>query len=409
MSERGRIAERYGQVAGALDERGRRAVAAAEALTWGWGGISAVARATGLAPQTIRLGIKELRGEVPAAGPGRVRRPGGGRKKVVARDPTVRADLERLVEPVSRGDPESPLRWTSKSLRTLAAALGDLGHRVSHQWVAEALRDLGYSLQGNRKTREGSAHPDRDAQFAHLNAAAEAALAAGDPVISVDTKKKELVGDFKNGGREWRPQGEPEEVRVHDFVIPELGRVSPYGVYDLAANAGWVSVGIDHDTAAFAVATIRRWWERAGRARYPEAQRLLITADGGGSNGSRVRLWKWELQRLADETGLTIRVCHFPPGTSKWNKIEHRLFAFISQNWRGKPLVSYAVILNLIAATTTTTGLTVESYLDTSPYPAGQKVSDAQMATIQLRRDDFHGDWNYTIAPHGPELESVIL
>jgi len=367
-----------------------------------------VARATGLAPQTIRLGIAELRGAIPSAGPGRIRRPGGGRKKVAERDPTVRGDLERLVEPTTRGDPESPLRWTSKSVRKLAAALRDAGHRVSHQWVAGALHDLGYSLQGNRKTREGSANPDRDAQFAHLNAAAAVALAAGEPVISVDTKKKELVGDFKNGGREWRPTGQPEEVQMHDFAIPELGRVSPYGVYDLAANAGWVSVGIDRDTAAFAVATIRRWWRGAGRARYPAARRLLITADGGGSNGSRVRLWKWELQRLADETGLTIGVCHLPPGTSKWNKIEHRLFSFITQNWRGKPLISHAVILNLIAATTTATGLTVESYLDTDPYPAGQKVTDAQMATIQLRRDDFHGEWNYTIAPHLPS-EKVIL
>jgi len=409
MNEQERIAERYGQVAGTLDERGRRAVAAAEALAWGWGGISAAARATGLAPQTIRLGLKELRGEVPSAGPGRVRRPGGGRKKTAERDPTVRADLERLVEPTTRGDPESPLRWTCKSLRKLAAALGDAGHRVSHQWVAEALHDLGYSLQGNRKTREGGTNPDRGAQFAHINAVAAAALAAGEPVISVDTKKKELVGEFKNGGREWQPQGRPEEVRVHDFVIPELGRVSPYGVYDLAANAGWVSVGIDHDTAAFAAATIRRWWEGAGRARYPGARRLLITADGGGSNGARVRLWKWELQRLADATGLTISVCHLPPGTSKWNKIEHRLFSFISQNWRGKPLVSYAVILSLIAATTTATGLTVESYLDTDPDPAGQQVSDAQLATLRLTRDAFHGEWNYTIAPHDPEPERVIL
>src|SRR5215218_1215577 len=397
MNEQGRIAERYGQVAGALDERGRRAVAAAEALALGWGGISAVARATGLAPQTIRLGIRELRGEIPAAGSGRVRRPGGGRKKTAERDPTVRGDLERLVEPATRGDPESPLRWTSKSVRKLAAALRDLGHQVSHQWVAETLRDLGHSLQGNRKTREGSVSPDRDAQFAHINAAAEVALAAGDPVISVDTKKKELVGDCKNGGREWRPQGAPEQVRVHDFVLPELGRVSPYGVYDLAANAGWVNVGIDHDTATFAVDSIRRWWLGAGRARHPHARRLVITADGGGSNGSRVRLWKWELQRLADETGLAISVCHCPPGTSKWNKIEHRLFCFITQNWRGKPLTSYAVILSLIAATTTETGLTVESYLDTTSYPAGRKVTDEEMAALRLERAEFHGEWNYTI------------
>ncbi len=409
MKEQGAIKERYARVAGTLNERGRRAVAASEALALGWGGISAVARATGLSRDVIRAGIKELRGLVPVAAPGRVRRPGGGRKKAAERDPTVVADLERLVEPAARGDPMSPLRWTSKSTRKLAAALHAAGHRVSHQWVAEALRALGYSLQGNRKTREGGGHPDRDAQFAHINAAAEAALAAGEPVISVDTKKKELVGEFKNGGREWQPKGEPERVRVHDFIIPELGRVSPYGVYDLAANAGWVRVGIDHDTAAFAVATIRRWLHRAGRARYPAARRLLITADGGGSNGARARLWKWELQRLADETGLTIGVCHYPPGTSKWHKIEHRLFSFISQNWRGKPLVSHAVILSLIAATTTTTGLTVESYLDTDPYPAGQTVSDAQMATLQLTRDDFHGEWNYTIAPHDPPPDEVVL
>jgi hypothetical protein len=408
MEEQDAIRERYTRVAGTLDERGRRAVAASEALALGWGGIAAVARATGLSRDAIRLGIKELRGLGPVAAPGRVRRPGGGRKKLVVTDPTVRADLERLVAPATRGDPESPLRWTSKSARKLAAALRGLGHRVSHQWVAEALRDLGYSLQANRKVREGSGHPDRDAQFAHINAAAGAFLAAGEPVVSVDTKTKELVGDFKNGGREWQPAGRPEAVRVHDFAIPKLGRVSPYGSYDLAANAGWVSVGIDHDTAAFAVESIRRWWRDAGRRRYPGARRRLITADGGGSNGSRVRLWKWELQRLADETGLAISVCHFPPGTSKWNAIEHRLFSFITQNWRGKPLVSYAVILSLIAATATATGLTVESRLDTTPYPAGVKVSDAQMASIRLARDPFHGEWNYTILPRPPDNGDVI-
>ncbi len=393
------ITERYARVAGTLDERGRRAVAASEALAIGWGGITAVSRATGLSRKVIEVGIKELSGTVPVAAPGRVRRPGGGRKTTVEKDPSVRADLERLVEPTTRGEPESPLRWTCKSVRKLSRELRAQGHAVSHAWVAGVLHAWGYSLQGNRKTREGDDHPDRDAQFVYINQAAERYLAAGDPVISVDTKKKELVGDFKNGGRAWRPKGQPEEVRMHDFPIPGQGRVSPYGVYDLAANAGWVNVGIDHDTAAFAVESIRRWWHGAGQARYPHAHRLLITADGGGSNGSRVRLWKWELQRLADETGLEIAVCHFPPGTSKWNKIEHRLFSFITQNWRGQPLVSYAVILSLIAATTTETGLTVESYLDTNTYPPKLKVSDDEMATIQLQPDAFHGEWNYTILP----------
>lgn len=397
----GAIAQRYAHLAGTLDERGRRALAAAEAVVWGRGGISAVARATGLSRPAIARGIRELRGEVPPAAPGRIRRPGGGRKALETQDPTLRADLERLVEPSTRGDPESALRWTCKSVRRLARELQAQGHQVSYQKVAELLHALGYSLQANRKTGEGADHPDRDAQFAHLNATTQAFLEAGEPVISVDTKKKELVGNFKNGGREWQPKGQPEEVRVHDFVVPELGRVNPYGVYDLAANAGWVSVGLDHDTAAFAVATIRRWWERTGRRRYPRAQHLLITADSGGSNGARSRLWKWELQQFADASGLTITVGHLPPGTSKWNKIEHRLFSFISQNWRGTPLVTYAVILSLIAATTTATGLTVESELDPHPYPAGVHISDAQLATIHLERDAFHGDWNYTIRPRG--------
>jgi hypothetical protein len=393
------IRKRYRLAAGTLDERGRRTLAASEALTVGWGGITLVARATGLARSTIGLGVKELRGTVAVAAPGRVRRAGGGRKTTVAKDPSVLADLERLVEPSARGDPQSPLRWTAKGLRTLAAALGQMGHQVSHQWVAAALEERGYRLQANRKTREGGAHPDRDAQFAHINHTAQEFLAAGAPVISVDAKKKELVGDFKNGGREWRPKGQPEEVRVHDFKIPELGRVTPYGVYDVAANAGWVSVGIDHDTAAFAVATIRRWWEQRGRLRYPAATRLLITADGGGSNGSRTRLWKRELQQWADDTGLALTVCHFPPGTSKWNKIEHRLFSYITQNWRGQPLVSYAVILDLIAGTTTSTGLTVQSDLDTAAYPAGVTVGDPEMAALHIERDPFHGEWNYTIRP----------
>ncbi|HET8854059.1 MAG TPA: ISAzo13 family transposase [Ktedonobacteraceae bacterium] len=393
------IKRKFELLAGELNERTRRLIAAAEAMALGWGGISAVARATGVSQRAIRQGIKELKAErVPSQG--RIRRAGGGRKKTVSKDESLCEDLERLVEPVTRGDPESPLRWTCKSVRKLAAELGKLGHQVSYQLVSELLHELGYSLQANRKTREGGDHPDRDAQFAHLNAQAEAYLSAGEPVVSVDAKKKELVGDFKNSGREWHPQGEPEEVRVYDFPIAGLGRATPYGVYDLAHNAGWVNVGIDHNTAAFAVESLRRWWNEVGRSQYPKAKRLLISADGGGSNGSRVRLWKWELQQLADETGLAISVCHLPPGTSKWNKIEHRLFAWISQNWRGKPLTSYAVILKLIAATTTQAGLTVQCQLDTNTYPAGRKVSDEDMASICLVPDAFHGEWNYTILPH---------
>ena len=357
-----------------------------------------MSKATGVSRRAIGEGMKELSQPRQATGR-RVRREGGGRKKTVAKDPTLLADLERLVEPVTRGDPESPLRWTCKSLRKLAAELNGMGHRTSQHLVAELLHDLGYSLQANRKTLEGASHPDRDAQFGHIAKQVEAFQASGDPVISVDTKKKELVGDFKNGGREWRPQGQPEEVRLHDFAIKELGKVSPYGVYDVAKNAGWVSVGVDHDTATFAVESIRRWWNRMGCTEYPGAKRLLITADGGGSNGSRTRLWKVELQKLADETGLPISVCHLPPGTSKWNKIEHRLFAYISQSWRGKPLVSHEVIVNLIAATTTKTGLTVRCQLDTTAYPAGLKVSDDELAEIHIQQDDFHGEWNYTILP----------
>ncbi len=391
------VRKRYVLACEGLDERGRRQVVAAEALTIGWGGVRLVAEATGVARATITLGLKELRGQVAPAPPGKNRRPGGGRKAIVAQDPTVLDALERLVEPTTRGDPESPLRWTCKSMRKLAAELAARGHQVSQEWVRQTLRGLHDSLQGNRKTKEGGDHPDRDAQFAHINATATAFLAAGDPVLSVDAKKKELVGDFKNSGREWRPAGQPEEVRVYDFPLKELGRVTPYGVYDRAANAGWVSVGLDHDTAAFAVATVRRWWEERGQQRYPHAHRLLITADGGGSNGSRNRLWKRELQQWADASGLTLTVCHFPPGTSKWNKIEHRLFAFISQNGRAQPLLSYAIILNLIASTTTATGLTVESYLDTAPYPTGVEVTDAEMEALHIERDTFHGEWNYTI------------
>lgn len=382
-------------------------MAAAEAVALGRGGITRVARATGLSRGVIAAGVAELEAtEVLPAG--RVRRPGGGRKRTVDTDPTLRADLERLVDPVTRGDPESPLRWTCKSLRRLAEELGQLGHRVSRQLVMGLLHEAGYSLQATRKTLEGGDHPDRDAQFVHLNARVAEHLAAGEPAISVDTKKKELVGQFKNGGHEWQPAGQPEEVRVHDFLDKELGRVSPYGVYDLAQNTGWVNVGIDHDTATFAVESIRRWWDRMGRAVYPHATRLLITADGGGSNGSRVRLWKLELQRLADQTGLRIDVCHLPPGTSKWNKIEHRLFSFITQNWRGKPLVSYAVIVSLIAATTTAAGLRVGCQLDTTPYPAGRKVTDDEMASVRLHRDPFHGDWNYSILPSNTPPDSVV-
>jgi hypothetical protein len=402
------IGQRFRLLAPLLDERRRRLLAAAEAVALGWGGITRVARATGMSPRVIGEGVAELRSPDPLP-VGRVRRPGGGRKRAVETDPTLRADLERLVDPVTRGDPESPLRWTAKSVRTLAAELGRLGHRASRNLVAKLLHELGYRLQATAKTLEGGDHPDRDAQFAHISARVAAQLAAGEPAISVDTKKKEVVGPFKNGGREWQPVGQPEAVRVHDFVIPELGRASPYGVYDLARNAGWVSVGIDHDTAAFAVASIRRWWEEMGRAAYPAATRLLITADGGGSNGARVRLWKLELQRLADATGLTIAVCHLPPGTSKWNKIEHRLFAFITQNRRGKPLLSYAVIVSLIAATTTAAGLTVRCALDTNRYPPGRKVSDAELASVRLERDPFHGDWNYTILPGSAPADTVAV
>jgi transposase len=398
MKEEAAIKQRFEQVSGKLNERSRRLVAASEALALGWGGISAVSRATGLSRKAISHGIKELR-EEEREREGRIRRTGGGRKTTVSKDASLREDLEQLVEPVTRADPESPLRWTCKSVRKLAEELRKRGHQVSHELVSQLLHGLGYSLQANRKTREGGDHPDRNAQFEHVNAQAEVFLAAGEPVVSVDAKKKELVGEFKTPGREWGPQGQPEEVRVYDFPIPGLGRATPYGVYDLGQNAGWVNVGMDHDTAAFAVESIRRWWKTVAQHQYPDAKRLLISADGGGSNGSRVRLWKWELQQLANETGLAITVCHLPPGTSKWNKIEHRLFAWISQNWRGKPLTSYAVILQLIAATTTKAGLTVQCQLDSNPYPAGRKVSDEEMATLSIVPDPFHGEWNYTIYP----------
>lgn len=399
------IQQRFRSLSVFLDERMRRLVAAAESDAIGYGGVSAVARATGVSRRAITEGLKELREQKASResrpAQSRIRRKGAGRKRAVDKDRTLLEDLDRLVDPTTRGDPESPLRWTCKSVRKLAEELQREGHAVSYQTVAELLHEMDYSLQANQKTLEGSQHADRDQQFEYINRKARRYLKQGEPVISVDTKKKELVGDFKNAGREWQPQDQPEKVRVHDFEIrqPDKGKIAPYGVYDLGRNVGWVSVGVDHDTAAFAVESIRRWWRWMGRRSYPQAKKLLITADSGGSNGARVRLWKWELQQLADETGLEISVGHFPPGTSKWNKIEHRLFSFISQNWRGKPLISHEVIIQLIAATTTTTGLSVKSKLDTNAYPAGLKVSDQQMAELQLRRDTFHGDWNYSLVP----------
>jgi hypothetical protein len=392
------IRERYETLAPHLDERRRRLFAATEARHAGYGGIAAVSRITGIAVSTLRRGLKELAAGLPIAS-GRVRQAGAGRKPLTATDSTLVRDLLALVAPTERGDPMSPLRWTCKSLRRLSRELAELGHDVSHRIVGKLLKEQNFSLQANSKTRDGGDHADRDAQFAHINQKVSAALAQNQPVISVDTKKKELVGDFKNTGREWRPKGSPEEVRVHDFLIKELGRAVPYGVYDLADNAGWVSVGVGCDTAAFAVQTIRRWWREIGRVRYPLAERLVITADGGGSNGSRVRLWKKELQRLADELGIAIEVHHLPPGTSKWNKIEHRLFSFISMNWRAKPLVSHQVIIDLISSTTTTTGLKVRCELDANQYPKGVTVSDEEMAALNIERDAFHGEWNYTIKP----------
>jgi transposase len=385
-----------------MDERVRRQWAATEAEAYGWGGIRAVAEATGLSPTTIRKGLRELQTRAKRPGdpwPTRVRRVGGGRKLKTESDPKLWPALEALVAPATRGDPQSPLRWTSKSTRTLARQLTKQGHPVSARTVGRLLRKAGYSLQGNRKTKEGASHPDRNAQFEHINAQAMAFMRRGQPVISVDTKKKELVGEFKNGGREWRPQGEPDEVRVHDFLDKDLGKAIPYGVYDVTNNQGWVSVGIDHDTAEFATAAIHRWWKKMGRRCYPDATELLITADGGGSNGSRCRLWKVALQGLADQLGIAIHVCHFPPGTSKWNKIEHRMFCHITQNWRGRPLVSHEVIVNLIANTVTQQGLKIRAALDKRRYPSGIKVSDEELAQVHLQRHAFHGDWNYTIQP----------
>ena len=398
MVDQSEIGTRFQMLSPFLNERTRRLAAAAEAAALGHGGISLVSRATGVSRRAIRSGLAQLCSPATASDD-RIRRAGGGRRKTVAADTTLKSDLERLIDPMTRGDPGSPLRWTCKSVRKLAEELRGMGHATSRRMVAELLHELGYSLQANRKTFEGKGHPDRNAQFEHINAKVQAALKAGEPVISVDAKKKELVGDFKNAGREWQPKGQPEPVRVYDLIIPELGRDTPCGIYGMARNSGWVDVGTDHDTAAFAVASVRHWWDSMGRANYPRAERLLITADGGGSNGSRVRLWKVELQRSADATGLEIVVCHFPPGTSKWNKIEHRLFSFVSQNWRGKPLVSHETIVNLIAATKTKTGLKVTCELDRSVYPKGIKVSKKEMEGINLRRDAFHGEWNYTVSP----------
>jgi hypothetical protein len=396
------IRARWDQMAPNLDERGRRLFAASEALMIGLGGVTAASTATGMARSTINRGIKELKaGRRESVG--RVRRPGAGRKSAVEAQPGLLAALETLIEDAIRGDPESPLRWVSRSQRNIAAAMGRLGFAVSQKLVGVLLRQLKYSCQANRKTREGTSHPDRNAQFEYVNTMVKAAIAEGAPAISVDTKKKELVGDFKNAGRELRRAGDPEPVRVHDFEIKSLGKVAPYGVYDIAANDGWVNVGIDADTAAFAVESIRRWWHRLGRPRYPNAKRLVITADCGGSNGNRVRLWKRELQRFANETGLAITVTHLPPGTSKWNKVEHRLFARISQNWRGKPLVSHQVIIQLIAGTTTGTGLTIACDIDANSYPKGIKIPDAEMRALNIQQHTFHGEWNYTISPIQPQ------
>jgi hypothetical protein len=383
-----------------LDERQRRLYLGSEARWLGHGGIEAVARAAGVSRQMVAAGAAELEGGREPLG--RARRPGGGRKKLADTDAGLKAALLALVDPGARGDPESPLRWTTLSLRNLAAELTRQGHRVGPDTVAKLLREEHFSLQGNAKTAEGARHPDRDAQFRYINAQARDHLAAAQPVISVDAKKKENVGSFKNGGREWRPKGAPEPVNVYDFIDKERGKVTPYGVYDVGANTGWVNVGTDHDTAAFAVQTIRTWWSKAGQPAYPAATRLLICADGGGSNGYRTRLWKTELAALATETGLQITVCHFPPGTSKWNKIEHRLFSHISMNWRGRPLTSHEVIVQTIAATTTRTGLTVAAELDPGEYPKGIKISDRQMKDLEqreLRRHHFHGEWNYDLIP----------
>lgn len=392
------LERKFAAVWSILDERARRIMAANEALCLGYGGVSCVSRASGLSRKAIAQGMEEIRaGHVLPSG--RVRRPGAGRKGIIVRDPRLLVALERLIESGTRGGPETPLRWTCKSTRTLAAQLGKQNHPVCHVKVGQILREHGYSLQSNRKTEEGEDHPDRDAQFGHINAQVKRALAAGYPVISVDTKKKELIGNYKNDGQQWRPARNPVKANGHDFPGPEVPRAYPYGVYDLGRNMGFVNVGTDHDTGAFAVASIRGWWRCEGRGLYPQTRSLVITADGGGSNGYRLRLWKLSLQRFADETALSICVCHFPPGTSKWNNVEHRLFSFISSNWRGEPLRDYETIVNLIARTTTAKGLKAICRLDRRKYPTGRKVTDEEMKGINLKSNHFHGEWNYTIHP----------
>jgi transposase len=396
------IATKYRSLAPLMDERMRRQWAAAEVRAYGWGGMGVVSKVMGISPNTIRKGLAELarREEYPDAPLSeRLRGEGGGRKRLSETDPELSGALEQLVDPVTRGDPESPLRWTAKSTTQLAAALTEQGHAVSPRTVGRLLNAAGYSLQSNRKTKEGEDHPDRNAQFEHINAMVKRFQQRGQPVISVDTKKKELVGRFKNGGREWRPKGEPEEVLVHDFMDKELGKAIPYGVYDVSENQGWVSVGIDHDTARFAAEAIRRWWRKMGSKRYRNAKQLLITADGGGSNGSRNRLWKVALHDLAIHLGMGVHVCHFPPGTSKWNKIEHRMFCHITQNWRGRPLLSHEIVINLIANTTTQSGLKIQAALDQGIYPTGIMVSDRELDAVNLKRAQFHGEWNYILLP----------
>lgn len=403
------LARKYQQLSGVLDERAWRLCLSADAQSFGHGGVSRVSQVAGVSRTTIHTGIKELSGcstTAVVAGAaresGRIRRPGAGRKCKSSVDETLLVDLDRLVDPVTRGDPMSPLRWTCKSTTKLASELRLQGHCVSQATVWRLLDTLGYSMQSNRKTREGTDHPDRNAQFEYINATVEEFLDRGWPVISVDTKKKELIGEYKNGGREWTRKGEPVEVNMHDFPDPSLGKAIPYGVYDVGRNEGWVSVGVTHDTADFAVATIRRWWERMGRSMYEHAGALLITADGGGSNGARVRLWKVEIQRLADELGIPIHVRHFPPGTSKWNKIEHRMFCHITENWRGKPLKSRVTIVNLISNTTTAKGLTIQADIDELSYETGKKVSDEIMKTLAIETCSFHGEWNYSVPPRAP-------